>query len=256
MSETENGTTYYRDLVVNKTNHLTNLSNQWTQTCNSTTISIPDNIQGEIRCACGLAKLLIDERFNQFSDLIDQCDIIDTKENANKVLCSDLQGFWEMIYHQVVQVEKQFNNLSLLKANNYIVKESSPKLIATKKTIGLIGPEENKNKFNVKSKFAEFRKAQLEKLKTKDKKNLFEIKTTENEIIMSETSPNRYNLRSRPINKERNHVRVKKNNAQQLNLTPDARRTMSQLQNLSNSPLLKLAFISSQGKRESIGKRL
>ena len=71
---------------------------------------------------------------------------------------------------------------------------------------------------------------------------------------MSETSPNRYNLRSRPINKERNHVRVKKNNAQQL--TPDARRTMSQLQNLSNSPLLKLAFISSQGKRESIGKRL
>ena len=113
---------HFRSLVESKTKQLLGLSDQWTLICNEQVESIPDNTQGDIRSACGLAKLLIEERFKQFSELIGQCEDISRKiidPDAKEVKCTDLQGFWEMINHQVLDVEAQFMKLDKIKQNNY-----------------------------------------------------------------------------------------------------------------------------------------
>ena len=166
---------YYRQLVIEKTNILNSLANVWTNMYEGDA-TISDDHKGEIRCACGLAKLLIDERFTQFNELIDKCENTNIKcpkeLDSKLVLGSDLQGFWDMINHQVVDVEKRFFNLDKLKANNWIDEYELKKLeaksvsknlaklkqIKAAASIDSDGKQENpKPKSSAKSKFAEFR---------------------------------------------------------------------------------------------------
>lgn len=171
---------YYRRLVTDKTGLLDDLINTWDAVCNQVLATpISEDNQGDIRCACGLAKLLIDERLAQFSELIDKCENTNSvkynKELDGKVvLASDLQGFWDMIFHQVVDVEKRFFNLSRLKQNNWVeiievipvkVKTDTNKFKAKinplkKKSVDLADESEKpkaKPKVTAKSKFAEFK---------------------------------------------------------------------------------------------------
>ena len=74
-------------------------------------------VQGDIRSAIGLAKLLIDERFVQFIELVDQSEF---KTGDKPVKCSDLQGFWDMVDFQVIDVKKKFTGLEKLKENKYV----------------------------------------------------------------------------------------------------------------------------------------
>ena len=46
----------------------------------------------------GQARLVMAERFVQFSGLVDNCEF---KQGEKETTCSDLRGFWEMIYFQV-----------------------------------------------------------------------------------------------------------------------------------------------------------
>ena len=55
-------------------------------------------MQGKIRCVVGQARLVMAERFVQFSGLVDNCQF---KQGEKETTCSDLRGFWEMIYFQV-----------------------------------------------------------------------------------------------------------------------------------------------------------
>lgn len=55
-------------------------------------------MRGQIRTTVGQAKLLMDQRFKQFSGLIDNCEF---KLGEKETTCMDLKGFWEMIYYQV-----------------------------------------------------------------------------------------------------------------------------------------------------------
>lgn len=55
-------------------------------------------VRDRMRTAVGQARLLMKERFSQFSGLVDDCEL----QRGDKVTtCSDLQGFWEMVYYQV-----------------------------------------------------------------------------------------------------------------------------------------------------------
>ena len=114
--------TYYRSLVTYQKNNLTSLIDQWSQ------LTVPEEHEGDVRLACGLSKLLIDERFTQFSGLITQCEQQQTapslpldngEEVLYKVHCTDLQGFWDMVENQVKDVMNRFTNLEKLKANNF-----------------------------------------------------------------------------------------------------------------------------------------
>ena len=41
------------------------------------------------------------ERFHQFSGLVDNCEF---KRGEKETTCTDLMGFWEMIYFQVKEI--------------------------------------------------------------------------------------------------------------------------------------------------------
>ena len=58
----------------------------------------PPLLQGKIRCVVGQARLVMAERFVQFSGLVDNCQF---KQGEKETTCTDLRGFWEMIYFQV-----------------------------------------------------------------------------------------------------------------------------------------------------------
>lgn len=51
-----------------------------------------------MRTAVGQARLLMKERFKQFSGLVDDCDL---GRGEKVTTCTDLQGFWDMVYYQV-----------------------------------------------------------------------------------------------------------------------------------------------------------
>lgn len=51
-----------------------------------------------MRTAVGQARLLMKERFNQFGGLVDDCEFA---RGEKVTTCTDLQGFWDMVYFQV-----------------------------------------------------------------------------------------------------------------------------------------------------------
>lgn len=55
-------------------------------------------MNGQIRTAVGQAQLLMNQRFKQFTELVDSCEF---KLGEKETTCTDLQGFWDMIYFQV-----------------------------------------------------------------------------------------------------------------------------------------------------------
>lgn len=63
---------------------------------------------GAIRTTIGQAKLLMSQRFKQFSKLIDDCEF---KKGPLPTRLDDLAGFWEMISFQVDDVRQKFKRL-------------------------------------------------------------------------------------------------------------------------------------------------
>lgn len=55
-------------------------------------------VRDGIRTFVGQARLLMKERFKQFSGLVDNCEF---SRGEKITTCSDLQGFWDMVYYQV-----------------------------------------------------------------------------------------------------------------------------------------------------------
>lgn len=51
-----------------------------------------------MRTAVGQARLLMKERFKQFGGLVDDCEFA---RGEKITTCTDLQGFWDMVYFQV-----------------------------------------------------------------------------------------------------------------------------------------------------------
>lgn len=55
-------------------------------------------VRDRMRTAVGQARLLMKERFKQFSGLVDDCEL---GRGEKVTTCTDLQGFWDMVYYQV-----------------------------------------------------------------------------------------------------------------------------------------------------------
>lgn len=80
-----------------------------------------------INVAIGQSQLLISKKFEQFRDLINKCE---NKNFDAPVTCEDLHGFWDMIYIQVVNLDKRFESLKQLKANGWqeVIPENKSKV--------------------------------------------------------------------------------------------------------------------------------
>ena len=107
----------FRDLLNNETNRMTSLCNEWETKISS----IPEDqsyeeMRGEVRSVVGQGRLVMAERFHQFSGLVDNCQF---GRGEKKTTTEDLRGFWEMIYLQVLDVDKKFTELVKVEARGW-----------------------------------------------------------------------------------------------------------------------------------------
>ncbi|XP_073684723.1 disks large-associated protein 5 [Garra rufa] len=112
--EPQHDVAYFRAVMASETERLTELSVLWESRFDDT--SIPEEMQDRMRTAVGQARLLMKERFCQFSGLVDDCDL---GRGEKITTCTDLQGFWEMVYFQVEDVNKKFNALKEAEAREW-----------------------------------------------------------------------------------------------------------------------------------------
>lgn len=72
---------------------------------------------GRIRLAIGQSNLFINERFRQFSGLIEDCE---AKRGEKAILVEDLAGFWDMIYYQVEDLKRKYADLEEMQRNGWV----------------------------------------------------------------------------------------------------------------------------------------
>ena len=129
LSETQSASAmdvpYFKSLLAKETERLTSLCEQWetklsgafNEDCKSSNEE-REEIEGKIRATIGKANILMNKkgRFHQFQDLINNCEF---NLGEKKTTCTDLQGFWEMIYFQVEGSIKDFSDLDDIEKNNW-----------------------------------------------------------------------------------------------------------------------------------------
>ncbi|XP_059388001.1 disks large-associated protein 5-like isoform X3 [Carassius carassius] len=114
LLEPQHDVAYFREVMASETEHLTGLSELWESRFDDA--SIPEETRDQMRTAVGQARLLMKERFGQFSRLVDDCDL---GRGEKITTCTDLQGFWDMVYFQVEDVNKKFNALKEAEAREW-----------------------------------------------------------------------------------------------------------------------------------------
>jgi len=119
----------FRTLLDEETRRLNSLCTHWGDILeNDTDARITDSIKGDIRSVVGQAKLVISERFHQFSGLVDNCQF---NRGEKKTTQMDLRGFWEMIYCQVEDVNQKFMALEKQKQSNWEQEDEMKKTSTT-----------------------------------------------------------------------------------------------------------------------------
>ncbi|XP_064466680.1 disks large-associated protein 5-like isoform X2 [Ornithodoros turicata] len=114
-------TQYFRELLSTETERLSGLCQHW-EAISKCSTELNDEVQGHIRAAVGQAGLLINKKFKQFDGLIYNCE---NDIGEKKTTCADLQGFWDMIYFQVEDVNRKFHHLSKLQSEGWAAEENT-----------------------------------------------------------------------------------------------------------------------------------
>ncbi|XP_056109018.1 disks large-associated protein 5 [Rhinichthys klamathensis goyatoka] len=112
--EPQHDVAYFRSVMASETERLTGFSKLWESRFDDA--SIPEEMQDRMRTAVGQARLLMKERFGQFSGLVDDCEL---GRGEKITTCTDLQGFWDMVYFQVEDVNKKFDSLKEAEARDW-----------------------------------------------------------------------------------------------------------------------------------------
>jgi len=110
---------HFRNILTCETKNLNQLCERWAKILESRSAIESQDVEeeikreheetlGTIRATIGKAKLLMSQRFKQFSDLIDDCEF-NTGQHPTRL--DDLLGFWEMISYQVEDVVRNFKSL-------------------------------------------------------------------------------------------------------------------------------------------------
>ena len=123
---------YFKSLLAKETETLTNLCGVWEEKlsaflnsdCQSSNEE-KEEVEGKIRATIGKANILMNRkgRFHQFQDLINNCEF---NLGEKKTTCTDLQGFWEMIYFQVEGISKDFSDLDEIEKNQWKLVKPEP----------------------------------------------------------------------------------------------------------------------------------
>ncbi|KAM9837985.1 disks large-associated protein 5 [Aulostomus maculatus] len=119
--ESKHDVPYFRLQIAGETDRLTSLCAQWESKVEDE--SIPEEMRDRMRTAVGQARLLMKERFNQFSGLVDDCELC---RGEKMTTCTDLQGFWDMVYYQVEDVNKKFDALKEAETRGWVEEHKPP----------------------------------------------------------------------------------------------------------------------------------
>eukprot|EP00095_Tigriopus_kingsejongensis_P002981 maker-scaffold849_size89187-snap-gene-0.17 protein:Tk02981 transcript:maker-scaffold849_size89187-snap-gene-0.17-mRNA-1 annotation:"disks large-associated protein 5" len=108
---------HFRSSLKVESDRLAALGTHWEWKLTSLPASQEEAV-GQIRSTLGKAKLMANPkgRFAQFAQLIDNCEF---NLGEKKTTLMDLQGFWEMIYYQVEDIDVAFKDLNTLEANGW-----------------------------------------------------------------------------------------------------------------------------------------
>lgn len=118
---------YFRDTMKSEIQKLTLLCSDWDRRID---MEIPEDAKDLIRTTVGQTRLLLTERFKQFEGLVDNCEF---KRGEKETTCTDLLGFWDMIYFQIEDVNKKFVNLGKLEENSWQQNPVQTKKVVRKK---------------------------------------------------------------------------------------------------------------------------
>ena len=138
----------YFKKILNETNQmLVKKCDTWNQKMDDLDKTLPnlEDVCGKIRSTIGKANLINltnkKGRFVQFNTLIENCEFnLGEKETT----CMDLQGFWEMIYFQVEDIQQLFSELEKLEQNNWIQEKINPIKNPPKKKLNMVKPAKPK----------------------------------------------------------------------------------------------------------------
>ncbi|XP_017274095.1 disks large-associated protein 5 isoform X2 [Kryptolebias marmoratus] len=119
--ESKHDVPYFRSEITNETDRLTMLCLLWEAKVEDE--SIPEEMRDRMRAAVGQARLLMKKRFNQFSGLVDDCEL---GRGEKVTTCTDLQGFWDMVYFQVEDVKKKFDALKEAEGRGWVEEHKPP----------------------------------------------------------------------------------------------------------------------------------
>ena len=120
MSEPNLSVDYFRDVLRSETKNLSDSCEKWSKILENQTlkndVESQEELLGAIRSTIGKAKLLMSQRFKQFSTLIDDCQH-NTGQHLTKL--TDLSGFWDMISIQVEEVHSKFKSLEVTHSGDH-----------------------------------------------------------------------------------------------------------------------------------------
>uniref|UniRef100_A0A1A8FVW1 Discs, largehomolog-associated protein 5 n=2 Tax=Nothobranchius TaxID=28779 RepID=A0A1A8FVW1_9TELE len=149
-SEPKHDVAYFRLEIANEMDRLTSLCLYWESKVEDE--SIPEEMRDRMRTAVGQARLLMKERFKQFGGLVDDCEL---GRGEKVTTCMDLQGFWDMVFFQVEDVNKKFDALKELKGRGWVEEHKpSPRQRKMKKPLAAAPPKPAANKTAAKSRLA------------------------------------------------------------------------------------------------------
>ncbi|KAK5905711.1 hypothetical protein CgunFtcFv8_001641 [Champsocephalus gunnari] len=121
LLETKHDVSYFRSEMSKETGALTALCVAWEPKVEDE--SIPEEMRDSIRTVVGQARLLMKQRFKQFGGLVDDCDL---SRGEKITTCTDLQGFWDMVYYQVEDVFKKFEALKVAESQSWVEEHKPP----------------------------------------------------------------------------------------------------------------------------------
>ncbi|NXW69321.1 DLGP5 protein, partial [Hirundo rustica] len=127
--EQEHDVPYFRNILRTETERLLSQCLQWE---GNLELDIPEDAKDLIRTTVGQTRLLIGERFKQFEGLVDNCEF---KRGEKETTCTDLDGFWDMIYFQIEDVNKKFDNVKKLRDNEWQPLDVPSKAAVKKKAV-------------------------------------------------------------------------------------------------------------------------
>lgn len=87
---------------------------------------VSEEVFGLLRSASGKARLLVSQKMKQFEGLCHN-HMNRSPEDAFPTTLEDLQGFWDMVYLQVVHIDSIFEEIEELKNNDWKLKPVAPK---------------------------------------------------------------------------------------------------------------------------------